>query len=231
MWSARANYLPARPLTPTGSCTRTQLQVLPIINTNAALGDGGGTVSDCLGGRWVTGNRIQWPTSEVSSPVPGGTAYTAINTNGTAVGATTLYCTEIDVPTSILATGISILNGTTVTGNLRYAILYDASGVAIANSALAGQASVTASVYENYPFVNTAATPATGKFYVTGPARYFGCLQDNAVGSTTVRMAITGTNDNLLTKGQTGATFGTVPALVVPTTFTTAVGPYITLYQ
>lgn len=226
VWSARANFLPSRSANPpSGSCTRNQLQVIPVVN--AFLG----VATDCLGGRYVTGDRIQWPTSEVSSPTPGGTAYTSINTNGTAVGATTLYCSEIDVPESMLATGISVLNGTTVTGNLRYVILYDAAGNAIANSALAGQASVTASVYENYPFVNTAATPATGKFYVTGPARYFGCLQDNAVGSTTVRMAITGTNDNLLTKGQTGATFGTVPALVVPTTFTTAVGPYITLYQ
>jgi hypothetical protein len=43
-------------------------------------------------------------------------------------------------------------------------------------------------------------------------------------------MAVTGVNDNFLTAGQTGATFGTVPTLTVPTTFTTAVGAYIFLY-
>jgi hypothetical protein len=44
-------------------------------------------------------------------------------------------------------------------------------------------------------------------------------------------MAVTGSSaDNTLTKGQTGATFGTIPALTVPTTFTTAVGPYVYLY-
>jgi hypothetical protein len=43
-------------------------------------------------------------------------------------------------------------------------------------------------------------------------------------------MAVTGVNDNILTKGQTGATFGTLPALTVPTAFTTAVGPYVYLY-
>lgn len=231
VWVARPNFLGAKPNVPTGTCTRNQLQVLPFVNVNVSLGNGTGTVSDCLGGKWITGSNVGWPTSEISAPVPGATAYTSINTNGTAVGATTLYCTELDVPYNILATGISVLNGTTVTGNARYVILYDANGNAIANSALAGQASVTASVYENYAFVNTASTPVTGKFYVVGPARYFGCLQDNAVGSTTVRMAVTGTNDNILTKGQTSAVFGTVPALTVPTTFTTAVGPYLTLYQ
>lgn len=217
VWSARAIFFPTRSVNPaSGSCTRTQLLVLPVIYAFQ------GIAADCLGGRWVIGDRTQFPPSEVSAPSPGGTAYTSINTNGTAVGATTLYCTELNITESTLLTGISVLNGTTVTGNARYVILYDSTGIALANSALAGQASVTASVYENYAFTKT--------FYATAPNRYFGCIQDNAVGSTTVRMAVTGTNDNILTKGQTGATFGTVPTLTVPTSFTTAVGPYITAY-
>ncbi len=231
VWSARANFLTSKTSVPTGSCTRTQLQVLPVINVSSTIGVGGGTASDCLGGRWVTGDRTQFPPTVVLAPDPGGTLYTGINTNGTAVGATTLYCSEFNVKTSMLATGMEVLNGTTVTGNARYVILYDSTGNRLVNSALAGQASVTASVYEQYPFVNTAATPVAGKFYVVGPARYFGCIQDNAVGSTTVRMAVTGQADQLLTKGQTGATFGTVPTLTVPTTFTTAVGPLVGLYQ
>lgn len=224
VWTARANYLPTKITDPSGSCTRTQEQVLPVVNALT------GNATDCLGGRWVTGSRIQWPAFRVESNPSGGTAYTSLNTNGTAVGATTLYCSELNLRASKLLTGISILNGTTVTGNLRYAVLYDAAGNALANSALAGQASGTASIYEDYAFVNTASTPATGKYYATGPARYFTCLQDNAGGTTTVRMAVTGTGDNILTKGQTGATFGTVPALTVPTTFTTAVGPYTAVY-
>ncbi len=225
VWSARANFFPTRSTNPvSGSCTRNQLQVLPVIYAFQGLS------ADCIGGRWVIGDRIQWPQFRVQAPEPGSTAYTSLNTNGTAVGATTLYCTEVNLRANKLLTGIGVLNGTTVTANARYVILYDSQGNALANSALAGQASVTASVYETYAFVNTASTPATGKFYATGPAQYFACIQDNAVGSTTVRMAVTGTNDNILTKGQTGATFGTVPALTVPTTFTTAVGPYIYLY-
>lgn len=230
VWTARANFLGSKPNVPTGSCTRNQLQVLPFVNVNASLGNGGGTVSDCLGGKWVTGSNVGWPAARVTAPDPGGTLYTGINTNGTAVGATTLYCSEFNLRSNKLLTGLEVLNGTTVTGNLRYVVLYDAAGNALVSSALAGQASVTASVYEQYPFVNTAATPVAGKFYAVGPAQYFACLQDNAAGSTTVRMAVTGQADQILTKGQTSATFGTVPTLTVPTTFTTAVGPFMAAY-
>lgn len=224
VWSARANFLITKTSDPAGACTRTQLQVVPVINATT------GNVTDCLGGRYVTGARIQWPAAIIPSPEPGGVLYTGINTSGTAVGATTLYCTEINLRASKLVTGLGVLNGTTVTGNARYVLLYDSQGNLLANSALAGQASVTASVYENYPFVNTASTPVAGKFYMTGPAQYFGCIQDNAVGSTTVRMAVTGQADGYLTKGQTAAVFGTAPVLTVPTTFTTAVGPFLRVY-
>lgn len=199
-----------------GNCVRTNEPVLPYVNAQTQ------TVTDCIGGYWVRGNNLPIAPFRVPSPNPGGTVYTGINTSGTAVGATTLYCSELDLPGNKLLTGLSVLNGTTVTGNARYVILYDSAGVALANSALAGQASVTASIYENYAF--------TTKYFAVGPARYFACLQDNAVGSTTVRMAVTGQGDQLLTKGQTGATFGTVPVLVPPTTFTTAVGAYFSAY-
>ncbi len=198
-----------------GSCTRSSLPYAPIINVRT------GASGDCLGGSW-TWTAGSSPRFRTSSPDPGGTAYTSLNTSGTAVGATTLYCTEVPLQGSKLLTGIGVLNGTTVTANARYVVLYDSTGVALANSALAGQASVTASVYETYAF--------TTKFYAVGPAQYFACLQDNAVGSTTVRMVVTGTQDNLLTKGQTGATFGTVPVLVPPTGFNSATGPYVYLY-
>jgi hypothetical protein len=220
VWIAPPGLFDLGPTNRTGSCTRTSLQYAPIINVRS------GVVSDCLGGLWLNGAGGSGITTasrfHVYSPEPGGTIYTSLNTNGTAVGATTLYCSEVFLPANKLLTGIGVLNGTTVTANARYVILYDSAGIPLANSALAGAASVTASIYENFAF--------TTKFFATGPAQYFGCIQDNAVGSTTVRMAITQVNDNILTKGQTGATFGTVPALTVPSTFTTAVGPYLYLY-
>jgi hypothetical protein len=203
-----------------GSCKRSDELYLPLINVAT------GTIADCLGGQWIKGDAgtgsvtaSRW---RVYAPEPGGTIYTSLNGTGTAVGATTLYCTEVWLPANKLLTGIGVLNGTTVTGNARYVVLYDSTGNPIANSALAGQASVSASVYEQYAF--------TAKYFAVGPAQFFACIQDNAVGSTTVRMAVTQVNDNILTKGQTGATFGTIPTLTVPTTFTTAVGPYVYLY-
>lgn len=202
------------PIQAGGACTRSKLLVLPSINVET------GVISDCVGGAWVNGVRTTNGDDQfrINFPVIGSVAYTGLNTNGTAVGATTLYCTEANLPYDKLLTGFGMLNGTTVTANARYVVLYDSTGVAIANSALAGQASVTASVFENYPF--------TAKYYAVGPAQYYACLQDNATGSTTVRMMVTGINDNILTKGQTGATFGTVPVLTVPTAFNSAVGWY-----
>jgi len=215
VWIGPPGMFDQGPNNKSGSCTRGNQLYLPVINVR------NGVVSDCLGGSWVSGSgtSARW---RVYAPEPGGTAYTSLNTNGTAVGATTLYCTEVNLPSNKLLTGIGVLNGTTVTANARYVVLYDSGGTALANSALAGQASVTASVYETYAF--------TSKFFAVGPAQYFGCIQDNSTGSTTVRMAVTGVNDNILTKGQTSATFGTVGALTAPTGFVTSVGPYIFIY-
>ena len=224
VWSARPDNLGTKPVDQQGACTRNQQIALPKVNAFT------GNVTDCIGGRWVSGKFLFEPPFRVPSPDPGGVLYTGINGSGTAVGATTMYCTEINLMGNKLLTGLSVLNGTTVTGNLRYVALFDSTGSLLVNSALAGQASVTASVYENYPFVNTASTPVAGTYFAVGPAQYFACLQDNAVGSTTVRMAVTGQADQFLTKGTTGATFGTIPAFTVPTTFTTAVGPYFSMY-
>ena len=84
-----------------------------------------------------------------------------------------------------------------------------------------GVVTATASVYQAFAF--------TTPYFAVGPAQYFGCFQDS-VGSDTVRMLVTGVQDNRLTKGQTSAVFGTVPALTPPTSFNTAVGPYLYVY-
>ena len=80
----------------------------------------------------------------------------------------------------------------------------------------------TASTYEEIPF--------TASYYAVGPAQYFGCLQTNGT-TATVRMLVTSTQQQRLTKGITAMTFATIPATItVPTTFTTAVGPYEEFY-
>lgn len=198
-----------------GSCTRSTEPVLPRINVQT------GTISDCLGGYWVNGSNDPLSRFRIVAPDSGGTAYTSLNTNGTTLSATTLYCSEVILPSNKLLTGIAILNGTTVGTDNHYVVLYDASGKALANSALAGAVSSGASTYQQYAF--------TSKFFAVGRAQYFACFQTNGT-TDTVRMVVTGTQDTLLTKAQTSATFGTIPALTVPTTFTTAVGPYVYLY-
>jgi len=207
---------------PTGSCTRSNQLYLPVI----ALGVGGAesSIADCVGGQWVVADakNSNATFSVVYHPQPGAVLYTGINTNGTTLAATTMYCTELDVQQSKNVTGLAALLGTTGGTDKHISVLYDATGNLLANSATAGTTAGTASTYEHLDF--------TKKYYLVGPAKYYGCLQTNGT-TATVRMLITSVQDGYTTKGVTGQTFGTIPATItVPTTFTTAVGPYWQLY-
>lgn len=209
---------------PAGSCTRTALGVnnnyLPYINTDT------GVISDCIGGVWVTGGNSTGSFGtffRVSLPACGAVVYTACGTNTVVAAATSMYCTELDVPASKYATGLGILNGATVGTDKHILILYDGTGNLIANSATAGATTSGASTYQTYAF--------TTPYYVVGPAKYYGCLQSNGTPTDSVQMIVTGKQDNTTTKAVTGQTFGTIAtSFTVPTTFTTAVGPYFELY-
>jgi hypothetical protein len=217
---------------PAGACTRggsaltggtptsASTLYLPIFDTRTA------TVYDCIGNQFVSGNlgggaggllsQYEFP-----SPNTGGTAYTSINSSGTTLSATTQYCSEIDLPATKFLTGLGILNGTTVGTDKHLVALYDSAGNLLANSALAGATSATASTYQKYAF--------TAQYLAVGPAQYFGCVQTNGT-TDTIRMIVTGTQDTYLTKGITSQTFGTLASFTAPTTFTTAVGPYLIVY-
>jgi hypothetical protein len=204
------------PALPAGSCLRSAEYVLPRIYANL------GILSDCLGGQWHNSDSMQTTFSTRSffpAPAPGGVAYTTLNTNGTTLVAGTEYCTEVFLPESKLLTGIGVMNGTTVGTDNHLVALYDSGGNLIANSAVAGVLAASASTYQTIAF--------TGKYFAVGPAQYFGCVQSNGT-TATVRMVVTGTQDNIFTTSKTGV-FGTLPAIVAPTTFTTAVGPYVEL--
>lgn len=211
-----ATYFRQDPFDLSGSCTRANIIALPRWNIKT------GNAADCLGGVWVVGPQANTTQFRIPAPNTGGTAYTSINTNGTTLSATTQYCTGVYLPDSKLLTGLGVLNGTTAAGTDKHImILYDASGNKLANSAVAGVATSGASTYQTIAFTST--------FYAVGPANYFACLQTNGA-TDTVRMVVTGTQDTFLTKGVTGQTFGTIVAITVPTTFTTAVGPYVEFY-
>lgn len=203
---------------PSGACTRTNEAVLPRIAPVT------GEISDCLGGAWTNGDSTTSPQPNgLRLPDPGGTALTSLETSGTAVGAaTSIYCTEIDLPYSTMLTGLGVLNGTTIGTDNHWVLLYDASGNLLANSAAAGALSATASVYQKFAF--------TAKYFAPGPAKYFGCLGSNGT-TATIRHAITAVNDNVLAGAVTAQVFGTAAkTITVPTTFTTATGPYFLAY-
>jgi hypothetical protein len=206
------------PAVPAGSCTRTNELFLPRIQFISGL------ISDCLGGQWVNGDALQTTrvhSKSIYAPNPGGTIYTSLNSTGTAPVSGTLFCTEIQLPYSKLATGLSVLNGTVVGTDNHLVALYDGTGNLLANSATAGALAASASEYQNISF--------TAPYFMVGPAQYFGCVQSNGT-TATVRMLVTQVQDNFLTKSIAG-TFGTVPATItVPTTFTTAVGPYFAIF-
>lgn len=214
------------PSFPQGSCTRANELFLPRIQFTS------GNISDCDGGQWVNGDAAQTTRSGVHGstggangfryPDPGGVAYTALETNGTAPSAATqIYCTELDMPFSMFLSGVAVLNGTTVGTDKHWVILYDSAGAVLATSATAGALSANASTYQKYNF--------TTPYYVTGPGRYFACVGTNGT-TDTIRHAATGTNDNILGGAVTGQVFGTAAAITVPATFTTVKAPYFMVY-
>lgn len=209
-----------------GQCTRSAQVVLPVISVGAP-GVYQTQISDCVGGVWVNGVPISQNGTQfrLLAPNPGTVAYLNIPSSaatGTTLVAGTFYCEEIDVAYPKYVTGVGILLGTTGGTDKHLVAIFDATGKLIANSAVAGVTAGTASTYETIPL--------TTPYYLVGPAQYFGCVQSNGT-TATVRMEVTGTQDTYLTQSFTGV-FGTIPATMttVPTTFTTAVGPYEFLY-
>lgn len=225
LWSGSTYGQP--PAVPEGSCTRSNELYLPRIQFES------GIISDCNGGQWVNGDSIQtsrtWVHGSTTGangfryPDPGGTALSALETNGTAAAASTeMYCTEIDIPISLQVKGIAVLNGTTVGTNKHFATLYDAGGTLLANTATAGTTTAGASTYQKMALVTN--------YFLVGPGRYFAC--DALNGTTdTIRHAQTGTNDNVLGGTITGQVFGTAPATITaPASFTTIKVPYFMLF-
>lgn len=207
------------PSFPGGSCTRGKELALPRIQLTSGL------FSDCLGGQWVNGDATQTTRQTYNGlrlPDPGSNALTSLETAGTAPAANTeIYCSELDLPFSMLLTGLGVLNGTTVGTDKHWVILYDSSGNVLANSATAGATTSGASTYQKFNFAN--------KFYAVGPARYFGCVGSNGT-TDTIRHALTSINDNILGGTVTAQVFGTAAAITVPSSFTTAKVPYFLLF-
>lgn len=148
----------------------------------------------------------------------GPVAYGSLGTNTTPVAGTT-YWANLDIPNAVTLTGIACLNGgTAATDKLIYG-LYNNSGTLIANTALAG---VTATGTDAFQAIAFTATEA-----IT-PGRYWVAYQTNGT-TTRFRTIAASTYTNVLTTSATGS-FGTLPTLTVPTTFTADKGPLCYAY-
>lgn len=163
-----------------------------------------------LGRRGITANgaRSEWATLDIFPST------TTTGTDTTPV-VTETYIAEVYVANNCDATGVTILNGSAVAGNLKGA-LYDGLGNVVAQTASTAQSGTAA--------LQAIAFTAVAK--IKGPATYFIGVQCN---STSARIR-THTLGVMAAAKKTGETFGTITPITPPTTFTTALGPVASLY-
>jgi hypothetical protein len=207
---------------PSGSCTRTSLAYLPIISVG--LKGTSAVISDCIGGVWVAGNVAPQRNTpyRIPSPYPGSVNNGAALGTSTATTAAELYCTELDLPTSKLLTGLAPHIGATGTGDKWIVGLYDSTGNLLANSALAGTTVGAAYAWQAEAF--------TSAYYAVGPAQYYGCVMSNGT-TATLDLVKTAYADYVLTyKSASAGTFGTMPNFTAPTGFTTVNGSWLYAY-
>ena len=146
-----------------------------------------------------------------------GSAPPATTTTGTDTtpSITETYLAEVFVPMNATLTGVSILNGSAVAGNVTVH-LYDSDGKPIVKSASTAQSGTAA--YQAIPFAST--------FNAKGPAKYLVGVQFDST-SARFRTHILGVFG---ASKKTGETYGTATAVTFPTTFTTAQGPIASVY-
>jgi hypothetical protein len=130
--------------------------------------------------------------------------------------ATHVYLTQVSIPFSTILHGIAIENGATVGTNKYVVALYNASGVAVANSALAGVLTAGAGNYQQIPFTAPVSIVA---------GVYWMAMTIN--GTTDTYQAVPGVDIGFGLAGEVGGqVFGTVGSpIVLPTVFAADQGP------
>jgi hypothetical protein len=146
-----------------------------------------------------------------------GSAPAQVSTDGTDTtpANTETYIAEVFVPANATLTGVAIMNGSAVSGNIKVG-LANSSGAVVAESASTGQSGTDA--YQRVPFSST--------YNAVGPATYYVLLQ---VDNNTARFN-SHTFGNFGASKKTGETYGTFTTITPPTTFTASQGPIASLY-
>jgi hypothetical protein len=166
----------------------------------------------------ATGGVVATTPTRVFNVQLSGTAITGIGTDAAGVSGT-VYVSQVFLACNKTLTGIAPLNGTTVGTNNVIVGLYNAAGTLVANSALAGTLGAGADVFQEIPFTATYAA--------VGPAMYWVSIQLNGTTHSHQRM---GANTPLCPTAAVAGSFGTLPAITPPTTFTAGQGPIVYLY-
>ena len=140
-------------------------------------------------------------------------------TDGTNLDVVTTetYFSCITIPATIRSTGVAIMNGGAVAGNVQVALLDINSNVVCSTASTA--ASGTDGM-QSIPWSAVTVLP--------GPASYFVAVQGNNTGMdlNTIILGSAGSPAGKVTS----TTYGTFTSLTVPTTFTTGLGVIACLY-
>ena len=201
---------------PMGTCSITPLYVYPWVNIVNA------SVWRCVDSAWqVNYNSARVPSRDKVSNIPlGSVAYSSLGTSTATVDGR-IYTTEIFVPETKSLTGLAVLFGTATSTDAYVATLYDDSGAIVATSLLTGTAYAgSANTFHTFAF--------TATYVAVGPRRYYASIQANG-GNSQIRLVAASTYVDIYSQRASG-TFGTVPALTVPTGFTALYAPIVYLY-
>jgi hypothetical protein len=137
-----------------------------------------------------------------------------VGTDTTPV-VTETYIARVFIPINATLTGVSILNGSAVAGNVT-AILYDHNGAPVAQSASTAQSGTAA----------LQAIPFLAAYQAQGPGLYFIGLQFN---NTSARFRSHALGAFTAFK-KTGETYGTATVISSPNSFTADLGPIASTY-
>lgn len=174
--------------------------------------------TECMTPGNVTSIANANPLGQHSNIPIGSVAYGSLGTDTTPVAGTT-YWSSFQLPLDKTITGMGCLNGSAASTDKNIYALYTSTGAVAANTALAGTTPTGTNAFQEIAFT----TPLTAK-----AGRYFMAWQTNGT-TTRFRTVAASTFLGVASASATG-TFGTLPALTVPTTFTADKAPICYAY-
>lgn len=146
--------------------------------------------------------------------------HSVVTGTDTAFADAAQFVTSIFLPVNKTLTGASFLVGSVGGTDLAYAVLYNAAGSVVAQTATAGATVGTAATVQQIAFETTYAA--------TGPAMYY--VGVSADGNTAKLRTVPANLSFGIFGGQVSQTHGVVAAITAPTNFTAGKAPYVYVY-